>query len=100
MPAMINSLLTAWKTGDIAKIDELMLREMRTKYATIHQELIVSRNKAWLPEIEALARTPEVEFILAGVGHMPGKDGLLALLRAKGFTITQLKATPAAAKKK
>lgn len=94
MPAMINQLLTAWKTGDLAKIEELMLREMRAKYPAIYQQLVVSRNNAWLPEIEALAKTPEVEFILAGAAHMAGKDGLIAKLRAKGFTITQLNAAP------
>lgn len=99
MPAMINQLLTAWKTGDLTKIEELMLREMRAKYPAIYQELVVSRNNAWLPEIEALAKTPEVEFILAGAAHMAGKDGLIAKLRAKGFTITQLNAASAVKKK-
>lgn len=99
LPAMINQLLTAWKTGDLAKIEELMLREMRAKYPAIYRELVVSRNNAWLPEIEALAKTPEVEFILAGAAHMAGKDGLIAKLRAKGFTITQLNAASAAKKK-
>ncbi len=99
MPAMINQLLAAWKTGDLGKIEALMLREMRAKYPAIYQELVVSRNNAWLPEIEALAKTPEVEFILAGAAHMAGKDGLIAKLRAKGFTITQLNAASAAKKK-
>lgn len=94
MPMMINQLLAAWKTGDLARIEEFMLLEMRAKYPAIYQELIVSRNNAWLPEIEALAKTPEVEFILAGVAHMAGKDGLIAKLRAMGYTITQLKTAP------
>lgn len=92
LPAMLDGLLGAWRVGDVAKLDELMLREMRAKYPSIYDEIIVKRNNAWLPKIEALLQSPEVEFVLVGVGHMAGKDGLLARLRAKGWTITQLKA--------
>jgi hypothetical protein len=95
LPKMLDGLLGAWKVGNVGKLDELMLREMRAKYPSIYQELIVKRNNAWLPEIEKLLQSPEVEFVLVGVGHMAGKDGLLAKLRAKGCTITQLKAATA-----
>ena len=92
LPAILNDLLRSWKSGDVAKLDELMLRDMRTKFPAIYQELIVKRNDAWLPKIEALMKTPDVEFVLAGVGHMAGQDGLLTRLRAKGYTVTQIKA--------
>lgn len=92
---MLGGLLRAWKVGDVAKLDELMLRDMRTKYPAIYQELILKRNNAWLPKIDELLQTPEVEFVLVGAGHMAGKDGLLAQLRAKGCTITQIKAAVA-----
>ena len=94
LPTLLDGLLAAWKIGDVAKLDALMLRDLRTKYPSIYQQLIVARNDAWLPKIEALVQTPEVEFVLAGVGHMAGKDGLLERLRAKGYTVTQLKAAP------
>ncbi|WP_429538012.1 TraB/GumN family protein [Paraburkholderia youngii] len=27
-------------------------------------------------------------FVLVGVGHLPGRDGLIELLRARGYTVT------------
>ncbi len=95
LPTLLHQLLAAWKAGDDAKIDELMLKDMRAKHPAIYRELIVSRNVAWLPKIEELAKSPEVEFVLVGVGHMSGKDGLITRLRAKGYTVTQLNAAPA-----
>lgn len=95
LPAMIDKILSAWKTGDLAKIEECMLRDMRAKYPAIYQELIVKRNTAWMPKIEAMLTTPEVEFVLVGAGHLAGKDGLITQLRAKGCTITQIKTLPA-----
>ncbi|MDD8022590.1 MAG: TraB/GumN family protein, partial [Paracoccaceae bacterium] len=51
--------------------------------------LIATRNRAWLPVIEdALADGPAV--LAAGALHLSGEAGLLALLRADGFTITRL----------
>lgn len=95
IPTVIDKLLAAWKVGDLAHLDEFMLREMREKYPTIFQELLVDRNRAWLPEIDTLLKTPEVEFVLVGVGHLPGTEGLLAQLKARGCTVEQVRATAA-----
>lgn len=98
LPEKLNGLLGAWKAGDLAKLDELMLVEMRAKYPAIFKSLLVERNEAWLPKLDELLKTPEVEFVLAGVGHMPGKEGLLARLRERGCTVEQVKAAPSAKK--
>jgi uncharacterized protein YbaP (TraB family) len=96
IPQIMGKVLTAWKTGDVAVIDRLMLEEVRTDYPEIFKTLVVSRNHAWVPVIEAMLENTEVEFVLAGVGHIPGEDGLLSLLSARGYTIEQLgTATPA-----
>lgn len=99
IPQHLRELIAAWRTGDLPAVDELTLSDMRTKYPAIYQDLIVSRNTAWLPQIEKMLATPETEFVLAGVAHMAGPDGLIARLRARGCTVEQIKAEPAAAKK-
>jgi uncharacterized protein YbaP (TraB family) len=99
IPAKMTGLLAAWRTGDVARIDELMLQDMRTEHPAIFETLLVARNNAWLPRIEALFETPEVEFVLVGVGHMPGPEGLLAGLRARGCLIEQIPAPPAGRRK-
>jgi uncharacterized protein len=96
IPKIMNALLTAWRRGDVAAIDKLLLNDVRTKHPAIFRELFVSRNNAWLPKIEEMLTTPEVEFVLVGAGHLSGKEGLLALLRARGYRLEQIKATVAA----
>lgn len=100
---MLEKAITAWKTGDMKGIDEALLADMRKDYPDLYREGLIKRNQAWLPKIEALFATPEIEFVLAGVGHMAGKDSLLDALKAKGYKIEQIKATapaPAAAANK
>lgn len=92
LPRVFNQIITAWRTGDIAQIDKLMNRDIREKYPAIHKDLIADRNAMWIPKIEEMLKSKETELVLVGVGHMPGKEGLLQLLKARGCAIEQIKA--------
>jgi hypothetical protein len=54
--------------------------------------LVVDRNHAWIPKLE-----PELEkggvFVAVGAAHLVGDEGLVALLRRDGYTVTQLTTT-------
>lgn len=91
LPTILNDLIAAWRAGDLARIDRLMLRDIRRKYPAVFKRLLTDRNAAWLPKLEAMLRTPEVEFVLVGAAHLAGTEGLLTLLKARGCTIEQLK---------
>lgn len=90
LPAIFNALVAAWKAGDLAKIEELMLREVRVKYPAIYQQLIVDRNRLWVPKIEELFATPGTEFVLVGFGHLSGETGLVAALKHRGYVVEPL----------
>ena len=44
-------------------------------------------NNAWMPQIEALFKTKKPTFVLVGILHLVGDDGLLNQLSAKGYQI-------------
>lgn len=90
IPQRLQQLLSAWRAGDMSRLDELMLREMRQEYPAIFASLIVQRNEAWLPRIEAMLADEPVEFVLVGAGHLAGDEGLLAALRRRGCTLEQI----------
>lgn len=60
----------------------------------MHEDLIVKRNQAWLPQIETMLDSEPVEFVLVGVAHLSGEDGLLAELQMRGCAIEQVRAAP------
>ncbi len=95
VPKILNEMVAAWRVGDLVKIDQLLSDEMRRKYPGIYSALIVRRNKAWIPKIEAMLATEPKELILVGVAHLAGKDSVLEALKKKGCTIEQVKAPPA-----
>ena len=50
--------------------------------------LYTARNAAWLPQLDARLQQPGDHFIAIGAGHLLGSDGLVALLRTKGYQVT------------
>lgn len=87
MPKLIDDVIAAWKVGDLAKVDDLALREMREKYPAVYDELLVKRNRLWLPRLEELIRSAETEFVLVGFLHLAGQAGLIAELKQRGYEI-------------
>ena len=58
-------------------------------YDEVMAELVGGRNRAWLGRLEpALARGGA--FVAVGALHLPGADGLVQLLRDRGWTVTRV----------
>ena len=87
--AAVTTLADAWKAGDAATVEKIVLQELR-KEPGMYQRLLVDRNKDWIPRIEALFSRKGRAFVVVGAAHLVGPDGLLALLKAKGYKIEQL----------
>jgi len=45
------------------------------------------RNHKWIPKIGSIA-SEKSTFFAVGAGHLPGKDGVLTLLRKAGYRVT------------
>lgn len=85
----LDEIVRAWSTGDMQSLEALLLRGMR-EYPAVHQKIIVDRNRRWLPEIEKIIEQGESTLIIVGAGHLVGKDGVVELLKARGYTLEQM----------
>ena len=81
-------LADAWKAGDVATIEGIVLQELKLE-TRLYERLLVDRNRMWLPQIESLFERARPAFIVVGAAHLVGPDGLLAMLTAKGYAIAQ-----------
>lgn len=84
----VGDLARAWKAGDAPAIEKVVLKDLESE-PEMYQRLLVARNNAWLPKIEALFARPRPAMVIVGAAHIVGRDGLLQKLRAKGYTVTQ-----------
>lgn len=90
MDASMNQMLGAWRSGNDALLDTLFVRDMKEGYPELYNSLLVQRNLDWMPIIESMFSDSDTEFVLVGAAHLVGEDGLLNLLRNKGYEIQQL----------
>jgi len=87
--ANMAKLMDAWKAGDAPTVERIVLSALRQE-PQLYQRLLVDRNKAWIPKLEALFARTGRTFVVVGAAHLVGPDGLISLLRAKGYSVEQM----------
>jgi hypothetical protein len=90
LPALWQSMKDSWRSGDMPRLYQDTGISLKNDFPEIYQSLLVERNDAWMPQIEAMLNTKEVEFVLVGALHLAGEDGLLSRLTARGYKVRQL----------
>ncbi len=93
MKAKIEELHDTWRKADDKTLFDKMAMEMRSKYPELYQSINPDRNKAWLPKFEDLLKTNKSDDILIVVGalHLVGEDGVIKMLKDKGYKIERMK---------
>ena len=86
--ANVNKLADAWQAGDLLAVEQIVLQEIKQD-PLMYQRLLVERNRNWLPKLEALFARRGHAFVVVGAAHLIGPDGLLAMLKAKGYSVEQ-----------
>lgn len=84
----IDTILNAWSTGDARELGTMLLKSFK-EYPGLYETLVTSRNKNWMSKIESFLEKKENYMILVGAGHLVGKNGLVELLKNKGYSIEQ-----------
>lgn len=85
----LGAIKDAWLMGNTALLDTLLNRTAGETPA-FYSIMIVERNRSWIPKIEQLLAAKDNALIVVGAAHLVGRDGVLELLRAKGYTIEQM----------
>jgi uncharacterized protein YbaP (TraB family) len=88
----LQKLITAWREGNLRALEKEFLKE-RAKSPELYDALLGTRNRQWLPKIEAMLNEDRDYLVVVGALHFVGRDGLLALLKSDGY---QAVAVPAA----
>ena len=79
----------AWVAGDIAALDS-MLNKSLSESPALFAKLVSERNKSWVPQIDAMLKGKDDALVVVGAAHLVGRQGVVELLRARGYTVDQL----------
>ena len=82
-----SALVEAYMAQDLAKIEEVMTNpEIGGDDAEAMDALIYNRNRNWVGKLVKIM--PERAcLVCVGAGHLPGEQGLLQMLRDRGYTV-------------
>lgn len=89
--AKIERLARAWAAGDDAAAAKQLVTGIKDHSPELYARMVVARNRAWIPQIEEMLKTPGVRMIAVGEGHLLGPDGVPALLKADGVRIERVR---------
>ncbi len=84
----VEDIIQAWRRGDVDRLARLNSEEFRD-FPAFGERMVAARNRRWIPKIESYLKSGNTYFVVVGAGHMGGPEGLLALLRARGYQIEQ-----------
>jgi uncharacterized protein YbaP (TraB family) len=95
-------ILKLYLTGDINGLDKFMKTSLSI-YPGFYNGLIIDRNRVMATGIDTLIKKQSC-FIAVGAGHLAGDDGIINLLRRKGYRLHlvghKVSENPTAEKKK
>jgi uncharacterized protein YbaP (TraB family) len=88
LPKEVDSMVRAWQRGDAAWFEDQLQSELG-RDPVLYQALLGSRNRKWLPKIEALLNDDKNYLVIVGTGHLVGAGSVIDLLKKDGIGATQ-----------
>ena len=84
-----EDIIKAWSSGESMKLNGLLLDSFK-EYPELLNQLIVQRNKNWVPKIEEFLNQKGNVLVVVGAAHLIGNKGVIEMLRQKGYVVEQL----------
>jgi hypothetical protein len=88
LPKEVDSMVRAWQRGDAAWFENQLQSELGRDPA-LYQAVLGSRNRKWVPKIEALLNDDKNYLVIVGTGHLVGAGSVIDLLKKDGIGATQ-----------
>jgi uncharacterized protein YbaP (TraB family) len=82
----MDQMIELYTTQDIIGMQSL-ISDDPAGIGGYEELLLLKRNRNWIPVMEELM-TKETVFFAVGAGHLAGDEGVIALLRKAGYTMT------------
>ena len=90
LPEQWPELLRLWRAGDMKGLEDLALDQILNTSPELYEALLVQRNKNWIPSIEKMLESKDIELVLVGALHLSGEHSVLKMLSDRGATVEQL----------
>jgi len=86
-PDIFDRMAKAWAAGDVRAVERDAIDPMKRDDHALYERLIVERNRRFAARIAQLAQEGRNVFVVVGVGHLIGSEGVPAMLRRDGLKV-------------
>jgi len=88
----LDGLIQAWTSGDTKGTELILTKSLEEdkRLSPIYEKLVYERNRKMASKIEDYLKTKETYFVIIGAGHLVGNQGIIEILKGKGFLVEQL----------
>jgi uncharacterized protein YbaP (TraB family) len=83
----IDKMIVAWRTGDTVALEKFLLD--MNESPEISRALVTDRNRSWMTRLDKMLNDKQDYLVIVGAMHLVGKDGLVELLKQRGFKVVQ-----------
>ena len=93
VPKLLNETHDAWRTADVARLNSLVIDEVRKETPVTYRIINVERNDAWVPKLQQMldgGTEGNDTLVVVGAMHLIGADGVVEKLRAKGYQVERI----------
>ena len=87
-PQGYDDLLRAWQAGDPKTLETEVLAPLRKASPKLFKRLVSERNARWATRLDERLRGQGRTVVVVGAGHLIGKEGVPARLRALGYSVS------------
>jgi len=88
--AQMDEATEMWRRGDTDALAKMFVEQMGDREEAM-ERLLFARNRAWIPQIEALLGRPQTAIVIVGVGHLAGEQNVIDLLCERGYEVRQVR---------
>jgi uncharacterized protein YbaP (TraB family) len=84
----MDRLYRDWRVGKVEAVEEALLEGFE-EFPDLFKKMVSDRNHAWMTQIEKLLAGDRNAMVVVGSAHLVGNEGVVNLLREKGYTVEQ-----------
>lgn len=79
-----------WREGKTKRLEDEMVNQIMEESPKMYRLILKDRNDAWMPKLRSMMDEGKIGFVLVGMMHLLGSDGLLERFWKMGYRIEPL----------
>ena len=85
----MERMIQAWKAGDASEIEEMVFESLGESphLKPVFDKIFTERNHTMTQKIAGYLEGGSSYFVVVGAGHLVGKEGIVSLLKKRGFEV-------------